>query len=256
MADGNTPTPRARVVDQIFGPGHNNPPIEDVLKADFAGLAAEIEQATKVAAAKAPKKVKDDADLTICGSILTGLREIERRAEDIRKAEKEPVFHAGKAIDAFFKDLMGMLSAAAKPVQAAADDYARRKAAEERELRRRQEEEARRRAEAERQKAENARSAEAAAKAAARAEAFEAEADGAGQQKSGPVRGGGVTASSRATWDFEIVDYSTVDLEAIRPFLARDAVEKAIRAKVRIDKGSTNIRGVRVFEGARATFRT
>lgn len=70
-------------------------------------------------------------------------------------------------------------------------------------------------------------------------------ADMARTRSSGPK--GGI-ATLVTSWDFEVTDYPKVDLEALRPFLKRDDVEKAIRTFVRINKGSSQIEGVRIFE--------
>jgi uncharacterized membrane protein YqiK len=66
---------------------------------------------------------------------------------------------------------------------------------------------------------------------------------------------GGGMSTVNAVWKFEVADYAKVDLNAIRQFIAPDAIDKAIRKIVGIQKGATKIEGVRVYEEADTQFR-
>jgi hypothetical protein len=61
------------------------------------------------------------------------------------------------------------------------------------------------------------------------------------------------TASMRRVWVGEIVDLDAVDLEALRPYLDKSALEKAVRGAVRA--GARKIAGVDIFEQASAVVR-
>lgn len=249
---------RTPVVDQIFG--HNKAPIADVLTADFSDLIAEAEALVERAKNEAPAKVKNDTDLLVIGGIMTAIREFEKRVDAIRDAEGKPAFQAHRAINSFFKDAIAPVQIAAKPLQDLADDFARRKQAEERAAAARRAEDARRKEEEARRKAEEAKTATGAGRAAAQAEALAAQAEkdeDTAARGSGAVKAsaGGVSAGSRAAWVFRIDDYNQIDLNALRPFIERKAIEAAIRAQVRVQKENAVIAGVTVYQDTKATFR-
>lgn len=249
---------RQPIVEQIFG--SNKAPLPVVLDADFSDLRAEVNEMLTRALAM-PRDVKSEDDLGSIGNCIADIRALVKRVDGIRMDEGRPLLDAQRGINDHFNNLKGILSDATEPLQRAADDYARRKAAEERARREREAAEARRRAEEERQKAEAAKSDTAAARAEGRAEAFEARAERAEDAAASSAadlvrtRTAGVTASAKTEWAFRIADYDAIDLNKLRPFLARADVEKAIRSMVRIQKGSTQLPGVEVFEDVKSTFR-
>jgi hypothetical protein len=249
---------RTPVIDQIFG--SNKAPIDEVLKADFAELREEVANTTR-RAFKMPTKIASEDDLSRVGVFISDCKALVKKIDAIRMEEGKPILEAQRGLNDFFKRLSMLVSDNAEPVQRAADDYARRKAAEERARREREAEDARRREEEARIKAEKARSADAAilATAQAQVEADKAEraeaAAGASVAEMVKTRVDGVTASARAEWTFRIEDYDAVDLNALRPYMARADVEKAIRSMVRIQKGSTTLAGVSVYEDVKSTFR-
>jgi hypothetical protein len=65
----------------------------------------------------------------------------------------------------------------------------------------------------------------------------------------------GALSTVRSEWKFEVVDYSKIDLNAIRAFIDPKAVNVAIGKIIKIQKGETKIDGVRVYEDAGTTFR-
>ncbi len=251
---------RSPVVDQIFGA--NKAPLGAVLQTDFEDLAAEVEGA-RTRANALPQKVKSDDDQAAIGAFVVDMRDLAKRIEGIRVEEGKPLLEAQRGLNAHFKGLVEELTGVVNPLQTASDDYARRKAAEERARREREAADARAKAEAERLKSEQARSAETAAKAAARAAEAEARADRHEQAANASTadtvraRHGGVTSSAKTVWAFEITDYPalTATLGPLGNFIDQASVEKAVRSMVRIQKGSTSLPGVRVFEETKSTFR-
>ncbi|SHE77972.1 hypothetical protein SAMN05444339_10240 [Loktanella atrilutea] len=257
MPDGShSPVKQTLVVDQVFGA--NKAPVAEVLAADFDDLLAEIEKTCSDAKDGAPAKVTTEADLITAGRHVTALGALSKRIDAARAEQKRPITDTGRAIDSFFRIAEDRVAAAALPIRRAADEHARRVAAEERERQRRVQEDAKRKAEAAQARADNAKSEGAAARAAAEAEAQSAIADGATANKAAPVRAEGVTASARTSWDFAIDDNGALraTLGQLGPFLDDAAIEKAVRAIVRIHKGNTSLPGVRVFESTKATFRS
>ncbi len=247
---------RRTVGEQIFG--QNRAPIADVLAADFAELFAEADKLAAEVKAR-PTKVKDETDFAALGAVANKVRALTKRLDDTRKAETDPLRQAGIEIKAGFDEFIAKLTDAFAPHQAAANAYTAEKAARER---RQREEEARRlreKAEAEARKAEQASGARA-ARAEGRAEALAAQADKLDQGVSAAdtvrtrVAGGGV-ATARTSWDFSVEDYGALDLNELRAFLPQTDIDKAIRSAVRVQKGNTRLRGVKVFESTAASFR-
>lgn len=249
---------RTPVVDQIFG--SNKAPVEEVLKADFADLREEVASTTR-RAFEMPTKITSEDDLAKVGVFISDCKALVKKIDAVRLEEGKPILDAQRGLNDFFKRLSGLVCDNIEPCQRAADNYARQKAAEERARREREAADARRKEEEARAKAERARSADAAilANAKAEMEAGKAEraeaAAGAGVAELVRTRVEGVTASARADWAFRIDDYDAVDLNTLRPYLARADVEKAIRSMVRIQKGGTRLAGVTVYEDVKSTFR-
>lgn len=57
----------------------------------------------------------------------------------------------------------------------------------------------------------------------------------------------GSVGTLQERWDYRVVDWPAVDLEALRPFLARDDIEKSIRAFINVNKGDRELAGVEIF---------
>lgn len=62
------------------------------------------------------------------------------------------------------------------------------------------------------------------------------------------TRLGSGMATLRQEWDFEITDFANVDLGALRAFIPKADIEKAIRRHVAINKDQVPIAGVRIFD--------
>lgn len=249
------------------GVGHNKPPLAEILEERTRAIRKEIADiATK--ANEWPKdgrgalvKIATEDDLARAADLVKGVRAIARRAEDMRKVEKEPHLAAGREVDGFFGALTARLDRIDQAFQALADNHAREKAAEER--KRREDEAAKLRAEEEKKRAE----AEAARRAATRgrkseeaddiaeraadAEAFAAAP--AAELVATTVTSSGVKAAAKTEWTHEITDLAKVDLEPLRYLIKRDAIEAAVRQFVK--NGGRSLGGVRIFEDVRAAIR-
>ena len=66
----------------------------------------------------------------------------------------------------------------------------------------------------------------------------------------------GAVASLRTFWDFRHLDRATLDLEALRPHLSQEALEKAVRAYIKANFASDHtgqqIKGVEIYQNNRA----
>lgn len=246
---------RRPVSEQIFG--SNKAPLAEVLKNDFADLAVEVEALVAVLKA-GPKVVKSTDHFSSIGALSNAASTLIARLEAVRKAETDPMFRAQKDIKAHFDLMADAIGLALTPLTRAANDYTR---AELVRLQQERDEKARKLREQEKAlrvkaEGEGATAATAAGKAEAlsvRAEELET-ALKPGDVLSTCISGGG-TASASSKWTYEITDYDSIDLEKLRPFLSREAVEVALRSVVRIQKGNTSITGVRVFETVQANFK-
>lgn len=252
---------RKQVVDQIFG--DNKAPILDVLPVDFADLKADVDRFVEQMREAAKNPPKTDEDQAALGKIIIEARALWGRADGQREAEKRPILDAGRALDGWFKDMLASLVKGRDHLQGMADTYARQKAAEERERARREAEAARAKAEEERLKAEAAKTAAGAARAEGRAEALEAKAEAAATAASAAdadlvrSRVGGVTASATGAWTARIDDYTKAiePLGALGGFLKADAIQTALNAMAKTQKGLAKWPGVTFLQETKATFR-
>ena len=245
---------RKPVVDQIFG--DNKAPVEEVLKADFEALIARIEAAIG-RTSDVPTKVKDEGDLAKIGDAILALKALAKEADETRTEEGRPILDAQRGINGFFKNLVTRIEAAIDPLQERADDFARRKQAEAQERARREAEQARQKEEAARQRVDEATSAAAAGKAAADAEAYAAQADQYSKVAAGGVKmqADGVKAATRGSWTARIDDYKALDLNLIKPFLDKKAVEAALKSMARIQKDDFDVPGATAFQETKTQFR-
>ena len=251
---------RLPVTDQIFGA--NKAPLADVLAADFVDLQAEV-AALLDRAGDLPVRVDSDDDQVKVGKWIIDAKDLAHKVDRTRTEEGRPILDAQRGINGFFKAVADPILQAVQAHQRAADDYVRRKAAEERARAQREAEEARRREEEERRRAEQLKRPDAVARAEGRAEALGAEAEAAEERSLASnadltrMRAEGVTSSARTTWAWEFSDKSALydSLGPLSPFFSEAAVETAINAMVRAQKGRTSLPGVRVFEKASASFR-
>ena len=236
------------------------------LSEDHAQLLLELERLASDAndVGKALKGgIKNDEDLGAAGLIVKLARSLNKRAKDAHEKAKAPWLEGGRTVDTFFRETFTVrLTRIADAFQKLGDDYQRAKvaaqrAAAEAEAKRMREEEAKRleaaRAaeEAGRAKtaANNTLKAEDAAIAAEEAEKI-AKARAADLVRVQTSHG---TISAKDKWTFEITDYQAIDLNALRPYINREAVEQALARAVKISLREAA--GVRIYPDVSASFR-
>lgn len=250
--------------------GGNNPPPEfslsllidglpDRLAADYANaIAAKIDPIAK-RANKMPIDFTTDDDLAKATDIVNDAADAWDALDGQRKIEKDPFKRGGEIVDDFHREPLARLKRIKDALTDRATKYNREK-------RRKQEAEA----QAERDRLakiaeENRLAAEAAAafgdedeaeKRKQIAETVEARVEDVAPEKTEAVRGSsGGTAGTKKEWTFEIEDFEKVDLNAIRAFVAPDAIEKALAKMARQQKHLAKVAGVRFFEDEKASFR-
>lgn len=260
------------ILDNLPGSiGHNEPPDDITILRDRLAEEAKplLRRRDELLAGvdRAPLEIEDEI---VCGKVADLVKLVtacHKAAEGQRIARKEPFLESGRAVDGFFKGITDPLEKARKLLDQRLTAYQRRKAEEER--RRREEEARRQREEAERARQEaEARAAalknEADLRAAIAAEeqAKQAQADAAAAQKAAEAKAAelsrsrgdlGAVASLRTYWDFSDLVRAELDLEALRPHLPQDALEKAVRSFIRA--GGRELRGCRIFENATTSVR-
>lgn len=187
------------------------------------------------------------------------------------KAEVKPHDDVAKATKLFFGEINKAMAAITAALNARNSDYVLRL---EREAREAREAESRRKADeavAERERAEAAAAKAATAQSPAMRERYLKVAGAAGHtadsledrsrqalmESAAPAKvliqeGGEGKSAIRTNWLFEITDLSKVPLETLRPFIARNVIETAIRKVVTRDKAETKLAGVRVYPDRKA----
>lgn len=248
------------------GVGHNNPPeetpptISETLQLSAADLIGKV-QPLADRANKLPRVINTEDELNAVAPVVVDAKQLVKNLEAARKAAKQPYIDGGKEVDGFFNPVKDRIGKIVSVFEALASDFQRRKIAAERAARAEEARKAEERAEKERQKAEAAKRPETREKRLDAAETAQVEADraAAAVQKTnaelGKVSGAGGTASARTVWTFAIEDFDAVDLNAIRHFIPREAIEQGLRAYVKIQKGSAKMNGVRFYEDVKTSFR-
>jgi hypothetical protein len=190
---------------------------------------------------RAPAAIADDETLAKFGDAYRQLKACRDELDRLRLAKGAPYREAPKAIDAVIRPAIDALETDMGAIKRRSDAYLTAKAKAEREAA-----EALRKKEADERRA----AAEAAAKLAA---------DNLGvepvpltpeptpapppQARVAPVHSAsGTTVGARKNWVGEITDRDELDLEKLRPYIALDALQKALNAAVKA--------GVRTIKGA------
>ena len=268
MTDGRSdeqlPDPRLAI-------GGNNPPEDFHLQANIDGLPARLEaeygsrmaliiDAIAERANKAPTVFATDEDFASAGDIIGAARDAFDEFDGKRKVAKEPYKTGVDLVDGYFREPLKRLSRIADAFTERGTLYVKDKARKAEAAAKAERERLARIAE------ENRKAAQAAAEfddnheeAATRtqiAETIEARIEDIAAPKPEPVRGSeGSSASGKKEWTFEILDAAKVDLNALRNFIAPDAIDKALKAHVKIQKQNAKVDGVRFFEEDKASFR-
>jgi hypothetical protein len=236
--------------------------IVERLTETYADLTREIEEIAE-RANKAPREIKTEADLDVVGVIVKDVKAVGKRAETMRKAEKEPHVIAGREIDGWFGLLSDRLTRIEGAFTKAANAYhdriaAERRAKAEAEARRAREEETRR-LDAARKAEEDGRLANAATHTAAaeaaerHAEQAEAQATARPEELTRTTTASGVTASAKSEWTFAVENYDAIDVNKLKPYLKRDAVDAAVKMAVKM--GVRELAGVKIYETTKSSFR-
>lgn len=252
---------------------HNNPP-PDLLVGESLREKLQDENRDLVkrrdellaAAGRIPPIDSDD----IAGRVsdfVKQLTALHKAAEAKRTGAKEPYLEGGRNIDGFFKLITDPVEKTKVAVQRQLTIYLRDKEEAARRERQEQERIARETAEKARREAEALAAAAAtekaldvaieAEKSAGVAQADLVKAEQAADAKPAELsrtRGeyGSVT-SLRTEWVFDNLDRASLDLEALRPYLPNDGLEKAVRAFIRA--GGRELRGVNIHETTAAVVR-
>lgn len=249
------------------GIGHNQPPddielLREKLDAQTLDLQRRVDD-LKTAEARLPE-ITDDASAGDAADFVKMATAAIKDADAKRVDAKEPFLKAGRAVDGFFKGLSDPLDSLRRRVEQRITVYLRAKEARERAAREaeakrlRDEAEARereaRRLERARLDDEAARRRQEAAASAAEAAAVEAKTEKAKPADLSRTRGDmGSVASLRRAWVGTITDVRKVDLEALRPYIRPDALQKALNLAVQA--GVREIAGCTIEETTMANVR-
>lgn len=278
--DGNMPPgvsdrPDAPTEDPRLSIGGNNPPAEfsltdtvnalpDTLAKAFAERLAGIIDPIAQRANGAPEVFTSDEDMAGATDIVNDAQAAWSDFDKLRKEQKDPFKRGGELVDDYFRTPLQRLARIKEVFTKRATDYTRekrRKADEaarlERERLEREAEEARKKAAEAAEFGDHDEAIEHLQQAATVETKIEEKAAtpaiGADDMT---VRGAsGGAARSRTEWTFEIEDFSKIDLNALRDFIAPEAVDKALKAYTKMRKGTAKVEGVRFFEDEKATFR-
>ncbi len=253
------------VTEPLFG--HNDPPPDSVILAENIREAeAELfrrAQELLAACARTPPTVTDDETAGKFADLVKMVAACINAADAKRVGWKEPYLSCGRAVDGAFKTgILDPLLKAKGSVESTLGVYLRQKADRERRAREEAERLAR---EAERQAQEAARKAaeamqnekDLAAALDAQARADEAAIASVAASKAAAAKPAdmartrgdvGSLGTLRTHWDFDQVtlDRATLDLEALREHLPRDAIDRAIRSFIKA--GGRELRGARIYE--------
>lgn len=254
------------------GPGHNRGPLlatPDEMREDLAHDHSKL-IARRDELIEASGRIPDIDNEDIArraGDFVKQLMAAMKAAEAARVGAKEPYLEASRAVDGFFRALWDPLDKVKRDVERRLTTFLRVKADAERREREERERQARA-AEAERRREAD----EAAARmqsqrdldeaVAADERAKQAEADRVKSTKEAEAKAAemsrtrgeyGSVSSLRTTWTFSDLDRGTLDLEALRPHLPQDGLERAVRSFVKA--GGRELTGAHIFETTNATVR-
>lgn len=252
---------------------HNNPPadlltgeaLREKLRDEHADLLRRCEELLE-AGQRVPPITDDD----VAGKVsdyIKQLAALTKTAESHRTGAKEPYLDGGRTIDGFFKGITDPVTETKTAVQRKLTLYLREKEETARQARLAEERAAREAAEKARREAEEKAKALAdeqglaaaieAEKAAETAAADLVKAEQAADVKAAELsrtRGEyGSVSSLRTQWVFDEIDRATIDLEALRPYLALADIEKAVRAFIKA--GGRELRGTHIHETTVASVR-
>lgn len=211
MAKASTKKPAAGQADEArHGIGGNQPPVHESLLMELEDVHLEASNYLDGADIETP------AQADAVALFVKKARELKKRAEDARKAEKEPFLEAGRAVDEKFKPITAradlVLKAAQAPLTRWLEKLEAQKRAEAERIRREAEEAQRRASEAQREaeKAGNLDALEAAQRAQDDADLLHKTAKRAEKEKAQVGGGEGRAMGLRTVTIAEVVDYKAL----------------------------------------------
>lgn len=267
----------------IAGPGHNKPPLEEIIPAEFRAklLEEKPEFLTRFYAAidaAARAVAEDDDTLAKCGDLVNLYRAQIAHINGTHKAVKEPYLQGGRLVDAEKNALIERVEAAKRKVEGIGNAYVAEREAKLKAERDRQAAEQRAAADkaaaAERARLQAERDAEAAAlaatsdaeraKAAAAAEQARKEAEAAQEEaalaaaqtttKAEPVRSdAGASVSGKQEWLSQVEDYTKAFKSVKDDPKVREAIDAAVKRLVKA--GKRELVGVRIWPVVKGNYR-
>lgn len=245
------------------GIGHNSPPLSELLREEIAPLAKRKDDLL-AACERVPETIRDEITSGRVADLIKLMIKCRQQAKKDHTARKEPFLENGRLVDSAYKAITDPLDRAKVLVENKLTLYQRQVAEDERRAReaeaRRQAEEAKRQAmEAEAAAAKLETEADLDAAITAEELARQAAADAALAQRATTVKAAelsrtrgefGSTASLTTFWDFKDLHPPSVDLEALRPFLDGEAVQRAVRAFIR--SGGRQLVGCTIYQNTKS----
>lgn len=260
-ASRNTPAERAENPRERIG--GNNPPgliadadsIKESLPVEYADMAESVTNLLADANRDIPKIITSDEELAVVTRTVVALRTKVQGVEAARVKEKAPYLASERIIDNFFKAMATRLDTAMTVIGKRGHLYNTEKLERERIERARLAREAEDKARAEREEAERmAREAERARSKKKAAELAEQQADQAAaaavaaQQAQAAREAAGASSADMARQRFDsghmatarqvayadVTDYDKLPLDKLRPYIPRDALDKAVKAFARM----------------------
>lgn len=249
--------------EDVAGIGHNNPPLTEILKIEFAALLDEVE--SLAAEANSVKRMIDENGLNSRDDLLP-LIEIGKAATKLGpKIDKMRLGRTQVFRDAV--DEANRFFAAPKDrVERIKNGFAAKVGEFDRAERERERREAAERARLAQEEAQRKLEEAAAAQHSVMSdvvmnEAAEAEhrasraAIDATKAGTGPTKTDAGTVSQSSPWTFAVEDWDKVDIAELRDQFTVADIEKAIRAHVRKHKNTKPLKGVRFYQEAKTSFR-
>lgn len=253
--------------------GHNAPPpdllVGEALREKLQDESQDLlRRRDELLAAAARMPAIDDNDIAAkVTDFIKQLAALVKASEAKRTDAKEPYLEGGRTVDGFFKAISDPVSKTKTDIERKLTLWHREVAEAERRARMEQERIAREAAEKARLEAEekarqlaDEKALDAAIAAEQKAETAQADlvkAEAAADVKAAELsrtRGEyGAVSSLRTSWVFDDIDRQALDLEALRPYLPLEGLEKAVRAFIKA--GGRELRGTRIYETTTAVVR-
>ena len=242
--------------------GHNRPPNEkEILEqrlADYKDLQAELK---RLAAVKIPEEIADEKQGGQVTQYVKSVKDAKKELEKIHKNEKAIYLECGRVVDAWKKNFEtqfdALISAASKPLLAFQEKKDREERERQLEIARKAREEAERlAAEAAAHEAEKIHDTASelmgmAIQADIKAEMIEGSALSV---KTHTRSEAGAVSSTSKVWTGRIESLAALDLDALRPYISEDALDRAVKAYAKDTKGA-DLRGAVIYQESKLNIR-